>query len=88
MEQRETLSGYAIAVVDRGFVYVGACEHDGQWCVISQARNVRIWGTTAGLGELARSGPTKATVLDAVGTVRVPAHALISLIDTEDTLWR
>jgi hypothetical protein len=88
MERRETLSGYAIAVVDRGFIYVGECEHNGQWCVIKDASNVRRWGTTAGLGELAQNGPTKDTVLDATGTVRVPAHALISLIDTDGALWR
>jgi len=88
MEKRETLSGYAIAVVDRGFVYMGQCEHDGQWCVVHNARNIRRWGTTKGLGQLAIEGPNKDTVLDAAGTVRIPSHALISLIDTDESLWK
>jgi len=87
METKQIMSGYAIAVVDKGFVYVGGCEHDGEWCVIKDARNIRIWGTSEGLGELALKGPLDDTKLDSVGTVRIPAHALISLIDTVPEKW-
>ena len=87
METKTVMKGYAIAVVDRGFVYVGDVETDGQWCVVTGARNIRQWGTTRGLGELALHGPTDATVLDEVGIVRIPHHALISLIDTEASKW-
>ncbi len=83
----EVLSGYAIAVVDRGFVYVGRVESGPEWTVITDARCVRRWGTTNGLGQLALSGPTDTTALDPAGTVRVPRHALITLLDTEATLW-
>lgn len=79
--------GFRIAVLDRGFVYVGEVSTDGEFCVIRGARNVRYWGTTDGLGQLALEGPTDKTKLDRVGTVRVPARALISLIDTEERLW-
>lgn len=88
METKQVLSGYAIVVVDRGFVYVGHASVIDDWCVIDRARNIRIWGTTGGLGELARTGPTDQTRLDDVGIVRVPMHALISLIDTEESLWK
>ena len=87
MEQKTVLRGFAIAVLDRGFVYVGDIEHDGEWCIITNARNIRYWGTERGLGQLALSGPTDKTILDNVGTVRVPARALISLIDTEAAKW-
>ena len=87
MEQKTVLKGFAIAVLDRGFVYVGDIEHDGEWCIITNARNIRYWGTERGLGQLALSGPTDKTILDNVGTVRVPARALISLIDTEAAKW-
>ena len=83
----ETLKGYAIVVLDRGFVYVGDCEVDDNWCVITNARNVRAWGTDRGLGQLAQDGPTEKTKLDVVGTVRVPRRALIHLIDTEASKW-
>ncbi len=81
-------AGYAIVVLDRGFVYVGQVAHDGEWCVISDARNVRYWGTERGLGQLALEGPTEKTRMDAVGTVRAPARAVISIIDTEAALWK
>jgi len=46
-----------------------------------------VWGTTKGLGELALNGPLPNTKLDVVGTVRAPARAVISMIDTEATKW-
>ena len=87
MESKQVLSGFAIVVLDRGFVYVGNVEHNGAWCVITGARNIRYWGTERGLGQLAIDGPTDKTKLDDVGTVRVPAHAVVHLIDTEAELW-
>ena len=80
METKSIMRGFAIIVLDRGFVYVGDVEIDGDWCVIKNAQNIRRWGTTKGLGELV-SGPTKDTVLDPAGTVRAPMRAVISVID-------
>lgn len=88
MEKKCILAGFAIVVLDRGFVYVGDCDISGDWCVISNARNIRQWGTTKGLGELAQGGPTKSTALDSVGTVRAPMRAVISVIDTEASKWK
>ena len=76
MEHKSVLTGFAIVVLDRGFVYVGKTEVDDSWCVITEARNIRQWGTTQGLGELALNGPQPKTVLDAVGTVRAPLRAV------------
>jgi hypothetical protein len=87
MEKKTVLTGFAIVVCDRGFVYVGQITHDGEFAVIEGARNIRFWGTTAGLGELALNGPTSKTKLDLVGIVRVPARAIINIIDTEATKW-
>ena len=87
METKNVMSGYAVVVLDRGFVYVGDVCHDGEWCVIRNAKNIRVWGTTEGLGQLTLKGPTPTTKLDSVGTVRAPARAVISLLDTEKTLW-
>ena len=87
METLTVQTGFAIVVVERGFVYVGNVVHDGEWCVVSNAKNIRRWGTTKGLGELALNGPTDSTLLDDTGTVRIPAHAVIALIDTEVSKW-
>ena len=74
--------GLQIVVLDRGFVYIGYVITDGEWCHITDAWNIRRWGTTAGLGELV-NGPTPDTRLDRVGNVRVPFHALQHLITVE-----
>ncbi len=88
METREILSGFAIAVVDRGFVYVGHVEVADGWCVITRAQNIRKWGTKRGLGQLALDGPQPDTVLDPVTTVRVPhPSSLVHLLDTEESKW-
>jgi len=87
MDEKQVLSGFAVVVLDRGFVYVGDVEYSGDWCVIQNARNIRYWGTTNGLGELVQNGPTSKTKLDAVGTVRAPSRAVISVIDTEASKW-
>ena len=75
-----------IAVLDRGFVYVGRCRIDGDWLIITSAMNIRHWGTTRGLGELV-NGPTRNTRLDAAGTVRAPLRAVIHLLDAEEGAW-
>lgn len=76
-----------IAVLDRGFVYVGHCEVSGDFLTITKAQNLRVWGTTKGLGELT-NGPLSNTKLDNVGTVKVPLRALISLVDVKQDKWK
>ncbi len=76
-----------IAVLDRGFVYIGHVDAtDPSMLILRNAKNIRVWGTTKGLGELV-NGPLAGTKLDAVGTVRVPFRAVISLIDVEQSKW-
>ena len=87
MEHKCVLTGTAIVVLDRGFVYVGKVTVDGEWCIIENAKNIRVWGTTNGLGELV-NGPTKTTKLDNVGSVRAPMRAVISIIDANDEKWK
>ena len=80
--------GLQLVVLDRGFVYVGEVTTDADWCVIRSARNVRRWGTTEGLGQLALQGPLADTVLDATGTVRAPMRAVIALIACNQAKWK
>ena len=87
MQETNVLKGYAIVVADRGFVYVGQVVADGEWCVVTDARNIRYWGTQNGLGKLALNGPQPDTKLDAITTVRIPMRAVISVIDTEAAKW-
>lgn len=76
-----------IAVLDRGFVYVGTCTIADGMLTITNAQNVRRWGTKAGLGELATKGPTEKTILDPAGTVRAPMSAVMHLIDYTAPHW-
>jgi len=82
----DTAGPIKIAVLDRGFVYVGRALIDGDFLLLDNAKNIRVWGTTNGLGELV-NGPTKNTKLDVVGRVQVPLRALISLIDVDQKKW-
>ncbi len=76
-----------IVVADRGFVYIGRLDISAaDFVTLRNAKNLRIWGTTKGLGELV-SGPTSKTVLDNVGTVSIPFRAVISVIDVEQAKW-
>jgi len=72
-------SGQHIVVIDRGFVYAGEVTCNHSYVVIKNAKNVRVWGTTKGLGEL-RNGPLSGTKTDAVGEVIVPHKAVIHFI--------
>jgi hypothetical protein len=76
-----------IVIIDRGFVYVGNVVLTDNFVVITNAKNIRVWGTTKGIGELV-SGPTSSTKLDSVGTIKAPQSVLISLIDVEQEKWK
>lgn len=84
--QKATEGDIKIVVADRGFVYIGHVEMIADFVVLRSAHNIRKWGTTKGLGELV-SGKLSGTVLDKVGTVRIPTRAVISIIDVEQSKW-
>ena len=72
---------HKIVVCQRGFVYAGEVAKHGDYIVITNAVNLRRWGTTKGLGQLAEHGSTPETKADHVGTVRVHELAVVSMID-------
>ena len=73
--------GAQIVVLDRGFVYQGnQVTRKGDTVTIRDAKNVRRWGTTKGLGQLAAAGPQINTVLDDAGTVVAPMRAVIHFL--------
>lgn len=73
--------GQNIVVLDRGFVYVGDVTDEGDFILIRNAKNIRIWGTKNGLGELT-NGPLANTKIDNIGSgeVRATKHSLQHLI--------
>lgn len=75
-----------IAILDRGFVYVGYVKEDGDFIILTHAQNIRKWGTSRGLGELV-NGPLSGTICDATGTVRVRKSAHLFYIDVDQSKW-
>lgn len=68
-----------IIVADRGWVFVGDCvDNDDGSVTINNAKNIRRWGTTKGLGELS-NGPLSNTKTDDYGTVQTTAIVTIAV---------
>jgi len=82
-----TPSEWRIVIAQRGWVFVGRWNQDGDDVTLTDAKIIRTWGTTKGLGELAASGPTGKTVLDHAGTVRLHALGAVASLDTKVTAW-
>lgn len=79
--------GLALVIADRGFVWVGDVTTSPDWVHIKDARPVRRWGTTEGLGQLAKEGPLLNTRLDAPADTKVARRALIAIIPCEASKW-
>lgn len=66
-----------LIVIHRGWVLMGDVEPTDNKLLVTNAAVVRVWGTDAGLGQIALHGPTSRTVLDPCGKVDVPMHAVL-----------
>lgn len=71
--------GLRIVVLERGFVYVGNAVVDSDFVTLTNARNIRRWGTSSGLGELI-NGPLKETKVDPCGDLLIPLRSVIHFI--------
>lgn len=69
-----------LVVVDGGWVLLGEVTDVSGGVVVTDTSVVRVWGTTAGLGELALKGPTASTILDFTGEVRVNTGRILMRI--------
>lgn len=87
MEENKQKAPLRIVILQRGWVVVGRVHAEGAETRIESASVVRRWGTTAGLGEIALNGPTKKTVLDPCGTVRVHELAIVAQMDCNEGAW-
>ena len=73
-----------IIVIPSGWVFVGEYSFDAETGdhVLDDASNIRIWGTTKGLGQLAIEGRQAETITDYVG--RFTCKSYIFAIDCTD----
>jgi len=77
-----------IVVLQRGWVYIGRFERNGNDCKLHNAYNIRVWGTTKGLAELV-NGATSSTKLDKCdGVVEFDYLTVIHTITVNPQSWK
>lgn len=84
------ISGDAkIVILQRGWIMVGRLERKGSDCILHNASVIRSWGTKKGLGEIAKNGPTKETVLDkCYGDVQFDYITMVASISILEEKWK
>lgn len=77
-----------IVVLQRGWVYIGRFERNGNDCKLHNAYNIRTWGTTKGLPELV-NGATSSTKLDKCeGVVEFDWLTVVYTISVKAEAWK
>jgi hypothetical protein len=77
-----------IVVLQRGWVYIGKFERNGNDCKLHNAYNIRNWGTTKGLPELV-NGATPSTKLDKCeGIIEFDWLTVVHTITVNKESWK
>ena len=78
---------HRIVIADNGWVFTGAYTRPVPDRIrLLDASVIRIWGTNAGLGQLALHGKRKETVLDPCGIVDVPIGSVVATMVCNEPL--
>lgn len=80
--------GMQIVILQRGWIVIGLLTRKGNECRVENASVIRFWGTTKGLGEIAKNGPTEKTVLDPCPTVRFHYLTMVAQMDCSECKWQ
>lgn len=84
----QTKGNIKIVVLQRGWVMVGRFERSGSDCKLHSASVIRVWGTSKGLGELAKNGPNSNTKLDpCYGLVEFDYLTVVASISCAEKVW-
>ena len=76
-----------IVVLQRGWIYIGRFERNGNDCKLHNAYCIRVWGTTKGLQELV-NGATTSTKLDKCeGVVEFDWLTVVHTITVNKSKW-
>lgn len=75
------MSKKQIIVIEHGLVMMGQISESKHGYIVENCVNLRHWGTTRGLGQIALTGPTDQTIMDDWGTIEVEKHKVILRID-------
>jgi len=76
-----------IVVFHRGWIAVGKYTATLDEVTLTNCADIRRWGTTQGLGEIAKNGPTSNTVLDPSTTQRCHPLAVVKTYDCNLEKW-
>ena len=80
--------GIRIVVLQRGWVLVGRYSQRGSDCLLENCSVVRIWGTSKGLGEIAKNGPIEGkTILDKTPTCSFHELTVCFTMRCEESKW-
>ena len=77
-----------IVILQRGWVMIGDFSQEGPNCKLENSAVIRRWGTTKGIGEIAKGGPTSETILDDVQTVHFHELTVVAMIDCNEANWK
>lgn len=87
-EKTQYAGDIKIVVLQRGWVIVGKLEKNGSECKLHNASVIRNWGTTKGLGEIAKDGPTSSTKIDPTnGMVEFDYLTVVATIACNPVSW-
>ena len=87
-QEKEITGDIKIVILQRGWVMVGRFERNGNDCKLHDASVIRSWGTTKGLGEIAKNGATDKTVLDkCYGVVEFDYLTVVATISCKEEKW-
>jgi hypothetical protein len=78
-----------IVILQRGWIMIGKWERIGNDCKLHSASIIRRWGTTEGLGELAKKGKLAETILDKChGVVEFDYLTVVASISVKEGVWQ
>ena len=87
-EVKEFTGDIKIVILQRGWVYIGRFERNGNDCKLHNSYNIRVWGTSKGLPELV-NGATSKTVLDKCdGVVEFDWLTVVHTITCNKSAWK
>lgn len=86
-QAKEFTGDIKIVVLQRGWIYIGRFERNGNDCKLHNAYNIRLWGTTNGLSELV-NGATTSTKLDKCeGVIEFDWLTIVHTITVNSSRW-
>lgn len=76
-----------IVVLQRGWVAIGRFSQSKDQCHLTNAYNIRTWGTTKGLGQLATDGEQSNTKLDKCPDLHFHELTVVYRMDVDESKW-